>query len=237
MLGRTAGHILGRLAIYVVIQVAVIALTQSPTWTAVAGVVTAIPLYLMPGASPDDQRMRLPRRRTLVWWTAGLIPVWAIGQALAVWIYHTFPDAAFGYDRHVETLSLSAQTWAIITTVVMAPIIEEILMRGIMYRELRRSARLPVPLAAVISSLVFAVFHGNIVQGGAVFLLGVFLAFAYEYTHSILTPIALHALFNMLSAFVPVSLIAPLAVPSIIAVGIFAIVVSLTFVYVLRRRW
>lgn len=236
-LGHTLLRVGWRFAVYFAVQVVVLAITNSPAWAAGAGAAAAVPMFLVTSTQPDTRtpRFRIPRRRSLVLWAGGLVAVWAAGQALALWLFDVWPTAAANYESHVEQLTATPQTLTLLATIVMAPIAEELLMRGIVYRELRRTLRLSVPVAAVLSSAVFAILHGNLIQAGAVFMLGVFLAFAYEYTHSIIVAIVLHAMFNLLSTFVPAAAIVPLANPAVILVLYGTITLALGSMYVLRR--
>lgn len=76
-----------------------------------------------------------------------------------------------------------------------AAVSEELLMRGLLFERLRD---LMQPKAAIFwSALIFAVFHGNIVQGVYAFLMGMFFAWLKERFHTILIPIAAHMSANM----------------------------------------
>jgi membrane protease YdiL (CAAX protease family) len=88
---------------------------------------------------------------------------------------------------------------SLLGTVVFAPVLEEIVFRGLLYGTLRR--RLGWPLAAVLSALVFAAAHGYGVAGfGSVFASGVMWAVAYEKTGSVLPGMIAHAANNVSAA-------------------------------------
>jgi membrane protease YdiL (CAAX protease family) len=87
---------------------------------------------------------------------------------------------------------------AILTT-VMAPLAEELFFRGFLYGGLRRYG---VPIAAIVSGLLFGAVHiGGSPIGFLVPLaaLGIILALLYERTGSLYPPIALHALNNSIA--------------------------------------
>lgn len=90
----------------------------------------------------------------------------------------------------------SPLVWSIV--VLVLPVCEEILFRGALYGGLRRLLH---PVAAVlVSALLFAVLHGNVVSLLLpVTALGVVLALLYERTASLTTPILFHALHNGLT--------------------------------------
>lgn len=83
----------------------------------------------------------------------------------------------------------------------LVPIAEELLFRGIVLGKFR-SIMHPA-LAAVLSALLFGIFHANFIQSTYAFVLGLVLAFAYLYTKNIWTPIAMHCVFNFLGGILP----------------------------------
>lgn len=103
----------------------------------------------------------------------------------------------FAWPAYLATLVVAA---------VLAPVVEEVAFRGILYRWL--AERTPGPLAAAGSALVFAFLHGvpSLVPG--IFLLGVILAWVYAHTRSIWAPIVVHGTYN---AVVTTALYAALA--------------------------
>ncbi len=81
--------------------------------------------------------------------------------------------------------------------VVLAPLAEELIMRGLIYRRLRDYAG--VPVAAIISAVVFGAIHGNLVQGIYGFLMGCFMALIYEHFGTIWATITIHMANNLLA--------------------------------------
>ncbi len=95
---------------------------------------------------------------------------------------------------------------------VIAPIVEEVLFRGVLYGWLR--ARLPLFAAVVISAAIFAAAHVIPVLLPALLVVGLILALAYELSGSLWTSILLHSLQNSLVViliFVALALGLPLA--------------------------
>jgi len=102
-------------------------------------------------------------------------------------MYQELADKVFGGDFFV----------AFLTTVCMAPILEELLFRGLIYK---RSRTMCKPLvAAIISSLAFGITHGNLVQFLYAFFAGMLLAYVYEKYKNIWAPIIFHFCANLLS--------------------------------------
>jgi uncharacterized protein len=91
---------------------------------------------------------------------------------------------------------------AVVAAGILAPLVEEVLFRGLLYRALRR--RQSVALAALLSSLAFAVIHTEIVVSQPLALinltlLAVLWAILYERTGSLVVPIVAHSVFNLMS--------------------------------------
>lgn len=80
---------------------------------------------------------------------------------------------------------------------IVSPLAEELVFRGIVYNELKRSYKLP--LAMLISALLFGLYHMNPVQGGYGFIMGLLLAYLYEYFGNFLWPALVHMLANCLA--------------------------------------
>ena len=81
--------------------------------------------------------------------------------------------------------------------IVLAPIAEEILFRGVLYSFIRK---LGFPALALWStSLLFALIHWNAMTFMPLLVLAVVLALLYEKTDNLLAPIAMHSLFNALN--------------------------------------
>jgi uncharacterized protein len=90
-------------------------------------------------------------------------------------------------------------TLAVIAAVVLAPVAEELLFRGLLHRGLRR--RLRVVPATALSSVLFAVVHVDVALSQplalvGLTLVGVILAVAYERTGSLIVPVVIHAVHN-----------------------------------------
>ncbi len=90
---------------------------------------------------------------------------------------------------------------ALFTIILSAPIVEEVLFRGIVQTWLKNF--FGYKKAIIISSLCFVIFHFSISQGLSnisigisLFSLGCFLGFIYERQSSLFAPITLHILFN-----------------------------------------
>ena len=98
---------------------------------------------------------------------------------------------------------LGSGSWAIITVVVMAPIFEEFMCRGIILESVK--SRYGTWTAWVVSSIFFAVIHGEPTLVINAFFMGLVLGFIYIQSKSIFAPIILHAINNALAYIMMIS--------------------------------
>ena len=96
-----------------------------------------------------------------------------------------FPAIYADYMKLADTMSLKTMP---------APIAEELVFRGMVFRTLRKG--FPFAVAALLSGICFGIYHMNWVQGVYASCLGVVLAFVYERTRSILGAVLFHMFFN-----------------------------------------
>lgn len=89
--------------------------------------------------------------------------------------------------------------WIFALAVLAAPLFEEFIFRGIIFRGLQRTW--PLPTAALASAAIFAIVHPP-VSVIPVFSLAVIAAFGYARTNLLLTPIVAHAVYNFIMVVV-----------------------------------
>ncbi len=87
--------------------------------------------------------------------------------------------------------------WTILSVIICAPILEEILFRGLILESCRE--RFGGALAVLISSLLFGLIHGIPVQIVNAFVVGLILGYIYIRTGSLITTIILHAINNAIA--------------------------------------
>ena len=101
----------------------------------------------------------------------------------------------------VRFLAQSRSGWAkgavALSAIVFAPTQEEFMFRGYIYGVLRRYAG--VPAGILVNAALFAGIHLHAPSFAGLFVLAVCLTLAYEWTGSLLVPMAVHALFNSIS--------------------------------------
>lgn len=128
--------------------------------------------------------------------------IWVCNKA---WVFLLSKLHALGIDITAEPQNLVeviAETNSMLPTLLMgvlavciAPITEEVVFRGIIYRYFK--GRVESTPALLLSALLFACMHFNLLSFLPLFLLGVILGLSYEWSGNIGVPIAFHAFFNL----------------------------------------
>ena len=80
---------------------------------------------------------------------------------------------------------------------LLTPFCEEFIFRGILYRGL--AAKIPDWGAAVVSSLLFSVLHMELKFMLPIFVMGLLMCWAYRKSGSLLAPVAIHSLNNIIA--------------------------------------
>ena len=133
---------------------------------------------------------------------------WAIGCAVVMYfLLDKFLDPVFegmlpgSEERYQETLGhlRKAPVLSFIQVCILAPVMEEILMRGFLLGGL--SVSYGNVTALLISSALFALLHFNMVQTLSALICGIVLGLLYIRTDSLICCIAAHAGYNMISFF------------------------------------
>ena len=101
------------------------------------------------------------------------------------------------YDYVADAIGNSNVALQLFCVVLIGPIAEELLMRGIVFKRLRSGMN--AFGAAVISSCIFGLIHGNWVQFIYAFIIGIIAAYIYEFTRNLAAPIVFHIVANGIS--------------------------------------
>lgn len=104
-----------------------------------------------------------------------------------------------GYGEVAGTLYSGNLAEEILAIVIAAPVVEELLFRGIVYGRMRDVMAKKWAMAA--SAIFFGIYHGNVVQGIYAFCIGLLLVYVYERFHTIKAPVLFHAAANGISVF------------------------------------
>ena len=122
-----------------------------------------------------------------------------ISRGVNYFLALTFLPQVFpGYREVSEGISQCGFLSRMAAVVVSAPLLEEVLMRGLVYGRLKEALGEPRK-AIVISGLMFGMFHGNVVQGIYAFAVGLFFAQVYEAGKTLFLPVLAHMAVNAVS--------------------------------------
>lgn len=106
-------------------------------------------------------------------------------------------DNSASYQAVAEYQYSANIVLALILYVLAAPLVEELLFRGIIYNCLKGMLK---PLSAMtIAAVFFGVYHGNTVQGIYGFAMACLIIYGYEYFGDFRVAVAMHALVNLIS--------------------------------------
>lgn len=78
---------------------------------------------------------------------------------------------------------------------ILSPTMEEIIFRGILYNRMKRI--FPLVVSMIVSSFLFGVFHGNLVQGVYATIMGLVIVLIYEKTGSFISTVIFHSVANI----------------------------------------
>lgn len=107
-----------------------------------------------------------------------------------------FPASEESYQQMLESLG-SSPVISLIRVCVLAPVIEEILMRGFLLDGLARNYGKVIAL--LVSAFFFALLHFNMVQTLSAFICGIVLGLLYLHTGSIFCCMLAHIGYNFIS--------------------------------------
>jgi membrane protease YdiL (CAAX protease family) len=133
-----------------------------------------------------------------------LLAVWPLvlaAMSLTIVVTRLFYGQEYRIPQH-EALKLITEYPAVplqvilaIVAVVVAPVVEEMLFRGLFQTTIRSYSGRPW-LAIVLTSMLFASIHVDRSHWPSLFVLALGLGYAYENSGSLLRPIFMHAMFN-----------------------------------------
>ena len=155
------------------------------------------------------QQLRIQLKSILVYAVIGLLVYFLMVIALSRFILWLKPDFANLNDHNIAHQLDTQWIFAVIGTVIMAPLTEELMFRGHLFGHLYNKS----PAAAyLVSMCAFSLVHilGYVGNTNIATLLlsflqylpaGWVLAWAYAQTGSILTPIIIHTLINAIAIY------------------------------------
>jgi len=170
-------------------------LTAFPAYVLLAGYVRKWRWYA-PVLQLRAREFRSPRLWLKAWCLAGLILTATTGVSMLLEVYSTPSGVADWVSRSMYGWGDLALPLALFWGAVVAPLVEEVIFRGLLFRSLRN--RFQAPVACLISSLIFAASHGySLVGFVSVLLMGAAFCWIYHRSGSLALAIMTHSGINM----------------------------------------
>ncbi len=141
---------------------------------------------------------RMPRVKSLL-----LMGILGMTAAVSVNVIVSLSGLAYfspKYQQVSQIIYSGGLFMEIVSAVIAAPILEELLFRGMIYARLRDLCS--AKWAIIISAAFFGIFHGNLVQFVYAFIIGLMLAYVYEKLKTIWAPIVFHVGANLISVLI-----------------------------------
>lgn len=121
--------------------------------------------------------------------------LWIVGVVVFIYfasvnLYKLFPVVNEGRGNFGDS------QYFIYLALIVAPLSEELIMRGIVFKELRRNFK--AITAYLLTALIFAVLHKNVAQMFSAFCMSIVLCYVYEYTNRLSCCFGFHVFYNVL---------------------------------------
>lgn len=165
---------------------------------AISGLVTififGLWYYKKFGKESEQKITQVFRGKTILW-------IVILGISLQIFISMILNVVSYAlpnvFGQHLEHMTVFSKEFTFVSVIlisIIAPISEELVFRGIILNKGKKV--IPFIYANILQSILFGVFHGDLIQGIYAFFLGMILGVLYEKRNSIYGPIALHMIFN-----------------------------------------
>jgi membrane protease YdiL (CAAX protease family) len=142
-----------------------------------------------------------------------------------------FPEQFKSYGETMENILGSNLLLVLFYTIIIAPISEELIFRGVILHRTRKV--LPFLGANLLQALFFGVYHRNLIQGIYATIMGFLLGLIYQKYNTIYSSILLHMIIN---ASVFVVILFPITTISYIVMVVLG-TVGTTVAFILLKLW
>lgn len=165
----------------------------------------------------------------------GLIEIWFMLLDSLAPSYDFIRQALYNFETGAGSSSYKeAYIYVFLSVVLLGPIVEELIFRGIVYREMEFSfGSRP---AIVISALAFGIFHWDLVQTSYTLLIGLLLAYVYNRYRNFGLLVYLHMLNNFLETLPVSQAYQDLISEIIMLISIISIVLSVKLIFKFKRE-
>ncbi|EUJ32043.1 metal-dependent membrane protease [Listeria floridensis FSL S10-1187] len=167
-------------------------------WTIFSNLLTLFIIWLVLRKQPEQNKIVFGEKtslgKSLLWSVLGFVILIA-AQYLSFFIIALFVGMPSGSENTESLLNYAKSAPIFLFFIgITGPILEELVFRKVIYGGLANMTNIHV--AAVISSFIFALLHGDISYLLAYFVIGLVLCYLYTKTKRIIVPMGAHILMN-----------------------------------------
>ena len=170
---------------------------QEPLLCTMAGAAWVIPFFIgIYGREPGkrDQWREFGRKEAAGWGLLGIGGSLLVNTLIKIsGIARIFP----GFSQVSPQIYRLPFVLQFCAAGIGIPVAEELIFRGLMFGHVREEW--PFARSAVITSLLFGIYHGNVLQAAYGFVMGMLFALGMEKKGTILVPITMHIWANVAS--------------------------------------
>lgn len=128
------------------------------------------------------------------------------------------PESWIASYEETASAAFAGEFWQMaIAVVIMAPLVEELVFRGLIYTRLKQG--MPVVVAMIITSLWFGVMHGHPLWAAYAAVLGLVMVWIFERTKSLFASMLFHFGYNSVAA---IEMALPESVPDWVGIVMLA---------------
>ena len=188
-------------------------------------------LYRKDRVTPDDYLIKNPIH--LLWiFLIGVLMSHGLSILLTILPLDNLPG---NYEAVEEELFGASWILVVIRAVIVTPIVEELVFRGLVFRRLREYTNFWV--ATLVSSALFGIYHMNLIQGIYAFLFGIIICILYDRYHHLLAAILVHFGANLLSVILTYTNLSYPSMGVYVAAMIITILLSAgIYKFLIRKR-
>lgn len=152
------------------------------------------------GEEKSEWRSSLRNGKTILSLVLTGIGCYSLNLCICILIQLVSPNAMNQFTQMSSVAFSGSALLSLISTVLIAPIGEEILFRGIILQRIAKNNKIIV--AIIAQAVLFGVYHANLVQGLYVIPMGIALGYIAYRFHSVLPCILVHMVNNAMPNFV-----------------------------------
>jgi len=154
----------------------------------------ALILWLVPAAPPEKNPFSVGK--FLIFVPVAFFITYA-GNIIGTMLSLVLSDGLA--ENPINDLAMENSFWKVLTMVILAPVMEELLFRKLL---IDRAVRYGEKTAVLLSAITFGLFHQNLFQFFYAFGAGLLLAYLYVRSGKLRYPIILHMIINFMGSVV-----------------------------------